>query len=650
MVSRPAKADDDHRRLAPWSIAIIGTGPRGLSVLERLLIRLRQVPAAADVVIWAVDQVEHGSGRIWRTSQDPWLAANATAAELTIRSPDSPLAAGPDGDSLAAWSAHQPVGPRFGPHDYPPRREYGRYLHQVFEQLRAAAPAGVRVRPVLGLATDLRRAGGGLVLTLDHGRRQLRVNRAVLATGHSDLEPTAGQRALAAHCDRHPGLRYLRPSIAADMPLDELPAGETVAVRGLGLTFYDVVACLTTGRGGRFQREADGRLRYLASGGEPRLAAGSRSGLPFLARPELTGPPQLTPRPVVLTESLVDRLRERAAGQRGSGQLDFSAEIEPVIQTELDHAYYGCAVQLRRGRRAGEQFRSDFRAAVGRWGTVDRARVAQLAAGHGVPELAELRIAALARPFSGQTFTRPSAFRDRLTCLLRADVAAARAGTAASPLKAAMEALRSLRPLLPGIVDFGGLLPQSQRDFLNRFAPMSFLLSAGPPAAQVERLVALLEAGIVEVPGPSARFSPGDRPGSFVVCSPAVPASRPLARTPAEARAPGADLARDTRPLLRDLRRTGLISEYVTTDPVTGERYRTGGLAVTGAPYRVIDAAGRPAEDLYAIGVLTQNTRWFTQVGTGRPGQGSPLCRDADTIALALLGPTAADDTWNLAG
>src|SRR5438270_306605 len=83
------------------------------------------------------------------------------------------------------------------------------------------------------------------------GRRR-RADRAVLATGHSDLEPTAEQRALAAHAGRHPGLRYLRPSIAADMPLDELPAGEVVAARGLGLMFYDVAACLTTGRGGRF--------------------------------------------------------------------------------------------------------------------------------------------------------------------------------------------------------------------------------------------------------------------------------------------------------------------------------------------------------------------------------------------------------------
>lgn len=57
------------------------------------------------MVIWAIEAAEHGSGRIWRTSQDRWLTTNATAAELTMRSPDSPPTAEPDGDSLAAWSA-----------------------------------------------------------------------------------------------------------------------------------------------------------------------------------------------------------------------------------------------------------------------------------------------------------------------------------------------------------------------------------------------------------------------------------------------------------------------------------------------------------------------------------------------------------------
>lgn len=96
------------------------------------------------------------------------------------------------------------------------------------------------------------------------------------------------------------------------------------------------------------------------------------------------------------------------------------------------------------------------------------------------------------------------------------------------------------------------------------------------------------------------------------------------------------DLRRDAAPLIRQLLGDGLISEYVNTGP-DNDPFRTGGLAVTPAPSRVLDAAGRPDPDLYAIGVGTEHIRWFTQVGTGRPGRDSPFCRDADSIAGDVL-------------
>ncbi|MEV6611762.1 hypothetical protein [Kutzneria sp. NPDC051319] len=51
----------------------------------------------------------------------------------------------------------------------------------------------------------------------------------------------------------------------------------------------------------------------------------------------------------------------------------------------------------------------------------------------------------------------------------------------------------------------------------------------------------------------------------------------------------------------------------------------------------MVDARGVPDRDIHAMGVVTQITRWFTQVGTGRPGQDSPFRRDADAIAGAVL-------------
>ncbi|MFD0902139.1 hypothetical protein [Actinomadura sediminis] len=94
--------------------------------------------------------------------------------------------------------------------------------------------------------------------------------------------------------------------------------------------------------------------------------------------------------------------------------------------------------------------------------------------------------------------------------------------------------------------------------------------------------------------------------------------------------------------MIRRLPAGGMISEHVTIDPTTGRRFATGGLATTSAPYHVLHADGRPDPDVHALGVVTDGARWFTQVGSGRPGKDSPFHRDADAIAASILSPAAA--------
>lgn len=50
-------------------IAIIGGGPRGLAVAERLGIELRQLENARPVEVVLIDDYEPGAGRIWRRNQ-----------------------------------------------------------------------------------------------------------------------------------------------------------------------------------------------------------------------------------------------------------------------------------------------------------------------------------------------------------------------------------------------------------------------------------------------------------------------------------------------------------------------------------------------------------------------------------------------------
>jgi hypothetical protein len=624
------------------TVAIVGMGPRGLSVLERLVIRLSGRPAIRPVLILAVDPVEHGPGRVWRTDQPGWLTMNATAGEVTARSPDNEiLAGGAAAASFAGWT--DGGGPHVRSSDYPERRHFGRYLRAVFDQLRARAPEGVEIRPIRGAATALRRADGERWLIVDHGRERLRVDKVVLATGHAELVPSETEDALREHADRFPGLRYIGQGLATEMPLASIRPGTAVAVRGLGLTFYDVVRSLTLGRGGRYRRSREGALRYVPSGDEPRVYAGSRGGLPFLSRARIAQPPQTAPSPVALTGERLAAMRAAALAERGSPKLDFAAEVEPLIHLEMRHAYYRCAVGVRRGPRAARRFEAAHRALIDDGLPLDAVAAGALLAAHGLSDLPGVDVDALARPFDGTTFAGADHFRRRLAEVLERDVAESRRGTVASPMKAALEALRALRPALPSVVDFGGLSPDSHRDFLTRWAPMSFVLSAGPPAEQVEQLVALLAAGVLEVVGPRARFS-ADRAGRcFAVESPVVPGSRRAARVLLDARVPTTDVRRDRAPLVRQLLADGLISEYVNDGTEEQAPFATGGLAVTPAPSRVVPAGGEPDRDVYAIGVATEHTRWFTQVGTGRPGRDSPFRRDADDIAQDVLAARAGE-------
>jgi hypothetical protein len=79
----------------------------------------------------------------------------------------------------------------------------------------------------------------------------------VMTTGHPRNLPRPHEQELADFAAQH-GLHYVPGDSAADMPLEEVTKDDVVAVRGLGLTFYDVCARLTADRGGKFVRDESG--------------------------------------------------------------------------------------------------------------------------------------------------------------------------------------------------------------------------------------------------------------------------------------------------------------------------------------------------------------------------------------------------------
>ncbi|MFG2952264.1 FAD/NAD(P)-binding protein [Streptomyces sp. NPDC048291] len=617
MSSSPQESFQAVQDSAPVSVALVGAGPRGTSVLERLCASAPELlPPGRPLTIHVIDPAPPGPGRVWRTTQSAELLMNTVASQVTLFTDDSVECAGPvrPGPSLHEWAAGD-----LGPDDYPTRAHYGRYLEWVFTRTAARAPGTVRVRTHRGRAVRLRDdPDGRQTLTLDDGRTLPGLAAVVLAQGHLPATTSPGERLLSAHAARH-GLRHIPPANPADVDLSPIAPGEPVLLRGLGLNFFDHLALLTTGRGGRFTRTPDGSLRYTPSGREPRLYAGSRRGVPYQARGDNAKGPYGRHTPLLLTPEVIAGFRKHA----DSGAApDFRTEIWPLVAKEVETVYYSALT-------GDPEFTRRFLAAGGR-----PAETAVLDA-HGVPERDRWSWERLQHPYGDRKFTDPAQWRAWLLGYLRADAAQAALGNVHGPLKAALDVLRDLRNEIRLIVDHGGLAGASRRAHLDGwYTPLNAFLSIGPPRRRIEELAALLAAGMVEVLGPGVEVD--DEAGAWVARSPAVPGSEVRVTTVVEARLPEPDLRRTADELLAGLVREGACR------PHTVDGHETGGVDVTPRPYRVIDRHGRPHARRFAFGVPTEGVHWVTAAGA-RPGVDSVTLSDADAIARAVLRTAAAE-------
>ncbi len=645
------------------AVCLVGAGPRGLSVLERLCAHERKSPRWDGLTVHVVDPAPAGSGQVWRPSQSRHLLMNTVASQVTVYTDASVGIDGPleEGPSLYQWA--KAIGPSaltpgpglahddetlaeardLGPDTYPTRALYGQYLMWVFQQVTANAPAHMTVRVHRARAVALHDGepggAGPQTVVLEDGTRLTGLHGVVLAQGHVPARLTATEQELTAFANRH-GLTYFPPANPADTDLSGVAPGEKVLLRGLGLNFFDYMALFTHGRGGTFERR-DGRLVYRPSGREPRLYAGSRRGVPYHARGENEKGAHGRYMPRLLTAEHVAALRAPAARPR---PIRFGTDLWPLIAREVQSVYYETLLAAR-----GEEPRAVARFA---------ARYLRIAPGPDEEALLEeAGIAAadrwdwdrIARPYGNRVFDDLAAFRGWLRGHLDDDVREARHGNVSGPLKAALDVLRDLRNEVRLAVDHAGLDAASHRDELDRwYTPLNAYLSIGPPASRIEEMAALMDAGILEVTGPGLRVDAGvhDVDGPCFIATSRIPDVRVRATTLIESRLPEIDLRRTADPLMNQLLRTGQCRPY-RIPGADGQDYETGGLAVHGRPYHLVDARGVPHPRRFAYGVPTESVHWVTAAGI-RPGVGSVTLEDSDAIAAAVLAlphPTASTPT-----
>src|SRR6478609_5835809 len=177
--------------------ALIGAGPRGTSVLERLLANWSAArPAGARLHIDVIDPFPAGPGHVWRPGQSRLYLMNTQSFYPTLVPEDTGLAAPVAGTTFDRWRTAQQRSPLpelsdderaelavLGSGDFPSRAIYGRYLRSTLEELLVALPDGVTVEMHQASATAARRRPDGKFDVELDGGGTLTVDSVVLALG-----------------------------------------------------------------------------------------------------------------------------------------------------------------------------------------------------------------------------------------------------------------------------------------------------------------------------------------------------------------------------------------------------------------------------------------------------------------------------------
>ena len=659
-----------------FRIAVIGAGPRGTSVLERLLAHLApERPGAEDspprrpLDITVVEPFEPGPGHVWAPTQSRLFLMNTPALYPTVAPPRGTSAAvgltfeewrvaGGDGADLTPVERRELADLRAG--SYPPRALYGSYLKHVYDTVArrlAGHPSVVGFRHVRAEAVSLRRLGAGYAVGLDAPAdagegpagptgASLEVDAAILAVGHvparaNPRQEAAGLRAGAV------GLHYQEPNVPNDVDWNVFPPGETLLVRGLGLNFFDAMAQLTVGRAGEFAETGDGpgrALEYRASGREPLVVAASRRGTPYRAKAWVDAFIAPSAQLVHLNFESVHALAALGAPGEPPGQVSFAAHIWPLLHRDVLRTYFATWARTAPEAFAGGagEFLVRLDAILDAphehgqevWRTLARALVEDAAPGVGW-----LDVAALGHPFADRGFVDDEAYRTAVLEYLEEDARSSARGED-DPLKMAIATLNLGRMVVKRMVAEGLVDEASRLEELQRwFEPLVEGLASGPPLQRIEELAALVRAGIVRFIGPDPVFSLDDEAGHFSASSPWVAAEPTTARHMVEAMMPANRVAQTRSALLSQLQADGLARPrpMLTGE---GEEVPGSGFDVVGEPYRLVDVSGVPHRAVFVLGLQLSSVQWGTAIAAeaGAGWQdGARTLADADAVAAELL-------------
>lgn len=564
-------------------IGIIGLGPKGLYALERLLANLAQVDLPYSVEIHLFNKSNSfGAGDIYNPAQPKYLLMNYVNGFINMWTEQSPKAIVSNPRSFVQWlKAHAEEFPEETAYTFSARATVGRYLSEGFQELLQACPPRAKIITHVGTVKSLKEKNKHYTLSYEaaYDAREKSLEgfqQVLIASGH----PAVNDSQAISKANQ---VDFIYP---VTQRLSHIPAGATLAVKGMGLTFIDAVLALTEGRSGTFEYDSNQELIYKKSGQEPAtIYPFSKSGALMIPRGNTYGKPTHTP--FYFSEKEVKKLPVQ------DGKYDFENQLLPLIAQEFTAVYYD-KVFSQKGLQLN--LVEDFTKVQ-----------AQIDTFH-VQFPAEERF-----DFQHFLFSNPTApnTHERTLKSLEENIKAAELGMEHSPIAATAKLWRELSGLFNEVYQFGGLSPQSQRLFLQHYAGHFNRVSYGPPIKNMKKIKALAQAGIIDFSyAKNPSFSSTD---SITLTYPTTDETVRVDYL-IDARIPKYSLEHTADELYKSLLENGLIQPYINTHS-TESSFQPGCLA--------IDSNGHPlAKDGHA-------NEQLTFIGTPTEG----LTYDNDTLS-----------------
>ena len=580
------------------SVAIIGLGPKGLYCLERLLAEFKACPLGSPLHIDVFNRsASFGASPIYDPGQPEYIIVNVSVGEVDLWAEQNPPSVAGRGPSFLAWyqetfPPHQPLTGN----EYLSRAVVGRYLIEGFQCLLNHLPRNVTLSTHVSEVVDiLPHARGYQLEFVDEKGHSTKIgaDKILLSTGHSRILPGAEETRYQGFTSRHSKAAFIPFVYPVVENMGQIPAGARVAMRGIGLTFIDAVLELTEGRGGRFQRGADGSLGYRSAGGEPQsIIPFSRTGLPMAPRAfDLP----LVDRPLTFfTHSALAALRRQAF----DGKLDLENDLWPLFELEMELQYYLVVMGDNDER---EHLQSCANNALAMRRIIDSYLQVH-------PEVERFDYRSMLDPVGDRRFESGTQFTSFIERYMEQEITRSRRGLAGCGIKAAAHIWYEVRKAMSSVLEFGGLKPESQQRLMEHYYPRLKRIAFGPPVINIEKLLALQQAGILD-------FSVARNPlvltdeanGCFELRCHEIPGAMVQAEVLVDARYPAMNIPRDATPLYYNLQRRGMVRAYENR-AANGDSlsYYSGAIDMIKGSRFVVDGQGVGNQDIAVIGIPTE--------------------------------------------